>query len=374
LRAGERFGNARVALPSPLAIEGTVIDELGDPVPNVTVSANMHEFIIGGYRLMAAPTTDLWRATDDRGRFRIVVTKRGSYYLSARTGTIQDTSPAGGFALTYFPGTPSLAEARPLDVDVGQEISGITIIMATARTARISGVVVGPGGPLSNTPVVLLPQGRRDVPTPFQMGVTTTNTAAGGAFTFRSVPPGAYVVQAASGTTPVAIDGSGQDDVVVRITAGGYARGRLVFEDQAAAPAPGGSVQIRPQRADLNSASTLSTATPQSVTNTDGSFVVGPGRQAFNYRAIVFSTDRNHWWVGSRFVGYALSDNAGRFRIAGLPARDYYAMALTRTPLPDYLDWDDPRYLEQASADARRLTLVEGEVRTIQLPLQYRLP
>jgi protocatechuate 3,4-dioxygenase beta subunit len=439
LRAGERFGNADVALPSPLVIEGAVIDELGDPVPNVTVSANMHEFIIGGYRLMAAPSTERWPTTDDRGQFRIVVTKRGSYYLSARPGTIRETRPVGGFALTYFPGTANLAEARLLDVDVGQELSGLTITMATARTARISGVVVGASGPVSNTPVLLLPQGRPDVPTPFQPAVTTTDTFAGGAFTFRNVPPGAYVVQASGGTTPVTIDGFDQDDVVVRITAGAYARGRLVFDDRGLGPAPGESVQIRPHRADLNTASTVSTAAPRSVANADGTFVVGPlfgnalmrlsvdlngrgspwrlrrvrlggrditdepidfqpgdvdgleieltrrlpvvegtvlarpGRQAFNYRVIVFSTDRKHWWVGSRFFAYVLSGNDGRFRIAGLPAGDYYVIALTRTPPPDLLDWDDPRYLEQASVDAVRLTLVEGEIRTVQLPLQYQL-
>jgi hypothetical protein len=395
LRAGERFGTANVALPSPLAIEGTVIDELGDPVPDVTVSANMHEFIIGGYRLMAAPTTDLWRATDDRGRFRIVVTKRGSYYLSARPGTIRDTSPVGGFALTYFPGTPNPAEARPLDVDVGQEVSGVTITMDTARTARVSGVVVGAGGAVSNTSVVLLPQGRPDVPTPFQPFATITNTAAGGVFTFRSVPPGVYVVQAHGGTTPVTIDGSDQDNIIVRITAGAYARGRLVFEEHGDGPPLARSVQIVPQRADLNSASTLSSPRSQSVSNADGTFVVSPmfgnllmrlnvnlngrgspwqlrrvrlggrditdepidfrwgdvdgleveltrrlpvvegtvlarpGRQAFNYRVIVFSTDRDDWWVGSASLPMRSLTRTGAL---GSPACPLAIITRSRSP------------------------------------------
>jgi hypothetical protein len=71
LKDGATFEKADFVLPKLSAVEGVVVDEFGDPAPDVEVQVAQVMFAAGARRLMPVSTPRTTRATDDRGRFRI---------------------------------------------------------------------------------------------------------------------------------------------------------------------------------------------------------------------------------------------------------------------------------------------------------------
>ena len=73
--------------------------------------------------------------SDDTGAFRVYGLPPGDYYVSARSdGMTPMMMPDArlatgdsdqGYAPTYYPGTPSPADAERVTVAVGQEVAGI---------------------------------------------------------------------------------------------------------------------------------------------------------------------------------------------------------------------------------------------------------
>ena len=86
-----------------------------------------------------------------------------------------------------------------------------------------------------------------------------------------------------------------------------------------------------------------------------------------NYTVLAFPRDSDRWTL-SRYVQTSRPDQNDRFKIRGLPAGNYYAIAL------DYLDPDestDPEYLERLRDKATALSLAEAEVKTLDLKIRH---
>jgi len=84
---------------------------------------------------------------------------------------------------------------------------------------------------------------------------------------------------------------------------------------------------------------------------------------------IVFSSDSDKWVQDSRFVRATRSDADGRFQISGLPAGEYFAVAV------DYVQdgmWNDPQYLEGRRRAAQRVLVSDGD--TVALSLRLTTP
>ena len=79
---------------------------------------------------------------------------------------------------------------------------------------------------------------------------------------------------------------------------------------------------------------------------------------------VLFPADRALWVSGSRRIVSAKPASDGRYKVAGLPAGEYYLCALTEL---DPNDLYDPAYLDQIVAGAFKLTLTEGEKKTQDL-------
>ena len=84
------------------------------------------------------------------------------------------------------------------------------------------------------------------------------------------------------------------------------------------------------------------------------------------YSVVVFAQDPTLWTFPSRYVASAASAQNGRFTVGGLPAGDYFAVAVRHV---QGLEWQDPEFLDQLRAHALRVTLGEGQTHTISVPL-----
>jgi hypothetical protein len=93
-----------------------------------------------------------------------------------------------------------------------------------------------------------------------------------------------------------------------------------------------------------------------------------------DYSVLIFSTFRDRWFTGSRWVKTGRSDQDGTFRIQGLPPGDYWVAAIERldglpgggSPPPD------ADVLERLSSRALRITLGDGQTRDTTLRLIRR--
>ena len=99
-----------------------------------------------------------------------------------------------------------------------------------------------------------------------------------------------------------------------------------------------------------------------------GGMVQGQG--ADGAMVVVFPTDAQAWTsYGSnpRRLKSARTDAQGRFGISSLPPGDYFAVAI---PEEQSADWRDGKNLEALSRIATRVSIGDGEHRTIDLRLR----
>jgi len=102
------------------------------------------------------------------------------------------------------------------------------------------------------------------------------------------------------------------------------------------------------------------------VTSVSGSVSTDRDAVAGDATVIVFADDDGKWGPHSRFIESARPDQHGQFKIRGLPAGKYVAIAV------DYLEPGDERDPDLLAGWRRRgtsLTLSEGETQTLDLKL-----
>jgi protocatechuate 3,4-dioxygenase beta subunit len=106
------------------------------------------------------------------------------------------------YEMQFYPNGSSLALAQPIVLGSGEERSGIDFALRPTSTARISGRVTGPNGPVADLALGLA---RADIDAmtsdPF---VAQTATDADGTFRFLGIAPGDYVLTALVAPRPVA--------------------------------------------------------------------------------------------------------------------------------------------------------------------------
>jgi len=139
-RPGE---TANITLVKGGVITGTVTDQSGDPVVGVGVTAISIAFSddLGGSLGVSFGNT---RPTDDRGIYRIYGLRGGKYlvYAGAGRGYSFYASPFDRDAPTYYPSS-TRDTASVLNVQTGQELTGIDIRYRGDRGYEISGTIIG---------------------------------------------------------------------------------------------------------------------------------------------------------------------------------------------------------------------------------------
>jgi len=410
-------------------VTGRVVDEMGEPVAQASVSLARRRYVDGERQLVGLN----WTSTDDRGDFRIFGVPPGEYLMVAKFEMMEfGARDRVRYVPTYYPGTPTASDAQRVTVAGGQEASGIVISLARAATTSIRGSVRAsgqtPAGPFTFITA-------REIGGPRAYGQTAMATAASdGSFNIAGLLPGTYLVEARSmsekefASREVVVNGSDVTGITLVLSEGVTARGRIVF-DTGTPPEdlrPSGLFVV-PTLLDHQSGGGMGTSGAPPVAHDDWSFELhglrGRGfiragtptddwqlkrvrregvdvtdmpldfssdidnieiqltnrvttvsgsvsddrnTVALDGTVIVFADDDGKWGPHSRFIESARPDQHGQFKIRGLPPGKYVAVAV------EYLepgDERDPDLLAEWRRHGTSLTLSEGETRTLNLKL-----
>jgi hypothetical protein len=177
-------------------IAGRILDEDGEPLPNVRVMLQSYRYLQGRKQLTPSGGGS---GTNDLGEYRIFGVAPGRYFLSAvpsPTGMMMmavdrsvNAPPEEDYAATYFPGTTDAATAVQLDVSPGAQLRGVDMTLSKTHTIHVKGHVthgLGPGR--HNVMVYLTPRNAGGF-----IGPTRPSPIdAKGDFDIRGVTPGPY--------------------------------------------------------------------------------------------------------------------------------------------------------------------------------------
>lgn len=249
------------------SLSGAVVDEAGEPIVNVTVKAYRRTARAGARWLISARSA----VTDDRGAYRMWNLAPGEYVVgvestsvtlpvgvadayeqglrtsapgqnplsmvmyeagalgvltpanTVRNGTLLRTLGRGpvppplaesGRSLTYpttfYPSIATSASAATITLGSGEERTAIDLQVKPVPSARITGIVQGPDGPVPHVVLKLVPAGGDDLFTEIETSNTVTDAA--GAFTLLGVPAGQYTLRVTS--VPPPAPGSATSTVV----------------------------------------------------------------------------------------------------------------------------------------------------------------
>ncbi len=131
-------------------IAGRVLDDRGQPLPNILLMALRQNNARGGPGFTPAGVS---AQTNDLGEFRLSGVPTGRFYVMARpvAPPMQSAAPSSTSTQipTFYPSVAEFSSASPIDVTSGGTTYGIDLQILRAPTFLVSGVVVD----LENRPV-----------------------------------------------------------------------------------------------------------------------------------------------------------------------------------------------------------------------------
>lgn len=278
--AGQEVKGLLFSAVTNTIVAGKVTDDQGEPLANVQVLGLRGMFRRGKRDYL--PNTAA--QTNDLGEYRLTALGPGKYLVVALnrqlnasmlglSGKPADGKPVRGPVNTYYPNATDVASAATVDTTTGgAEVRGIDIRMAKLPVVSVKGKVAGISFPLSKQLIAwLMPKGSG------VLGMATRNFALiqtnDGAFEFRNVPPGSYVISAtaadgssdASGALAVNIVEKPVEGLQLMLTPGAEIAGALVSDP--AVSFKGAQVILEPQ-------DFVAIMPPRSAVSEDGSFAL----------------------------------------------------------------------------------------------------
>lgn len=268
--AGQTVDRIDFALRAGAVIAGRVLNEAGESLAGAQVQAET----LDGRKV----ALDI---TDDLGQFRLFDLNQGSYFVAAIPPSLlqPDTRLPRRMVgpLTYYPGTQVKNEARRVQVDIGREVTGVTIATSAAiwftltqspgallllpsglQAPAATGVVRGrvsrldDGSPLRGVLVSVNAYGVRGEITDF-----TALSDGAGRFELLRLPPVSYTLTASKvgfqtleygqqrpnePGRPIDLAGGSTFDVNLALPRSSVVTGRLVDED--GDPVSGATVRL----------------------------------------------------------------------------------------------------------------------------------
>jgi protocatechuate 3,4-dioxygenase beta subunit len=416
------------SLPHGGIISGRILDEFGEPLSDVMVAPQRFQYVQGQRRLTPTGRSSF---TNDLGEFRIFGVAPGQYYLQASWrnqnpmgfGNAEDKN---GYAPMFFPGTLEIAQAQRLSVSVGSEITDVVMTMKPIKAISVTGTIVDSRGqPMNGMLMVSQPEGMNF----FTMGAPVRpdgtfalNGLAPGEYVVAARQMGGNPQDAEVAMTKITVAGEDISGVQLAAAKPLVTRGRVIVDPGAAsslpprlliqstspqmlsmmsmsAPVPvqddmsfelktppgvyrlnlagagqGWSIRsVRRSASDVTDSgfeaksgddTVLEVELTNKQTTISGLVTNARGETVRDYTAIVFAQDEDRRKGNSRYLSTGRPDQDGRFNITGLPAGDYYIIALDRVEIGES---SDPEFLEKIHTKASRLSLNEGETKTVDL-------
>jgi protocatechuate 3,4-dioxygenase beta subunit len=241
LADGQKLDNVNLSLKRGGVVTGKIVDEFGDPVTDVFVTAMRYQYIQGQRRLTQ---NGRGGATNDIGEYRLYGLSPGQYYISATLRNVgfnmgTDSGDRTGYAATFYPGTGNVAEAQRLTIAAGQTATGINLALLPIQTSKVSGTAVdAEGKPLGNAMIMVAQR----------LGATMMSNMGSavrpdGKFTINNLTPGDYTLRVngptgESASIDVTVTGGDINDVQLVVAKPSTIRGRIVFADSATSAGP----------------------------------------------------------------------------------------------------------------------------------------
>jgi hypothetical protein len=421
LGPGEVRSNLRIALKRAAAVEGFVVDEFGEPMAGVTVTANA----------VGASTGGGMSGSDDRGWFRLFGLRPGTYKVCGEAQRGWSPAIPGNFVDDVR--TRYDRSCGP-DVRVSvDEVPTVQLQMQRVGSYTLSGRVISGAGDVSRAHVMVMhvtdDGSRRSV------NVQTKD----GEFSARGLLPGEYALIATlpdpdahepfvgteAGVSSVRIDASDVTGVTLAMRPTATVRGRIVRDPRATGRIP--SALRATALPALSSIYTSAPSPPSTMVSQDGAFEL---RGLIGTRTIDVTGLTGGWFVASvrqgdddirarvrdfttddRPVVIVLSDRTAEVRarpidedgkpqttsvvvavpsdrsrwdvmplgrmpvwdpdgyqhLTGLAPGEYFLAAIPASTMRTW--WPRATSLEALARVGRRVTLVEGEPLVIDLPV-----
>ncbi len=454
-------------LPRGSVIAGHIFDEAGDPLPGASVRVLRYEYAQGNRQLVPVSVTQ----SDDLGSFRVWGLNPGEYYVSAVTapfGPGRAFEPAGlaaiagrggrggraggsggppgpgdgeqvGYAPTFYPGVPTVAEARAVTVGLSMEVPSVDFNVLLVRTAHVAGRVTNPDGtPTTSGTIVLMPESGGLPGRGPASGTSNSRIDWDGSFSMASVPPGRYLLRARGDDTeepqfavqPITIGDTDLTNLTVILSPAASVSGTVTFQrSQAQSTSDPGQIRVaaplvnavdigpnptsRVARDDtftltgvqaglhlfrtqgnqrgwmlksvtINGRETIDTPIElrsgqkltgvsmvftDRLTEVNGTITDERGAPITEYTLLAFPLDEELWRAQSRHIMTARPDQNGKYQLRGLPAGDYYLVAVDPT---EQGEWFEPAYLTAHRVGATRFSLTEGDTKTQDFRLQTK--
>jgi hypothetical protein len=245
LADAQHFTNADFSLPRTSSISGRITDEIGDPLPEVSIFPAQWKYFRGRRQLVRVAGGASFNQTDDTGQFRITGLEPGDYFViaySRATWTIDGRPPTEriGFLPTYYPGTGKQPEAQRIKVPLGQDVAIGDFALVPGRVATIAGTATTSTGlPLVGESVER--SQHFDSPTGgTSFGMAGAKVNPDGSFLIKDVAPGEYRLSTRSPgdkdrpaegvTLTVSVLGEDVAGVTLVTSAGGSISGRVISD------------------------------------------------------------------------------------------------------------------------------------------------
>jgi len=263
LRPGQELKDLLFRLIPSGVIAGRILDDDGEALPSVNVTASREVYADGKRALAVGATVE----TNDLGEYRLFGLSPGRYFVSAvypRWSRLAGNENSGsseseqqGYAKMYFPGTAEAGKATAIDLKGGEEVPSIEILLRKVLTYRIRGRVYNQitHKPGTGTNVLLMPKtNRREWDSVQPANVEKQD----GSFDIPEVLPGSYVLTALwfdegkiySARMPVEVGNADVDGVAVTIAPGMSINGQILWDGKPALEKD--ELTVRPKPVDLN--------------------------------------------------------------------------------------------------------------------------
>lgn len=286
LTPSQSMRDIRLVMASGAVLAGRVLDDHGNPKPDVPVSLFVVRTTLTGTRAFdLSPDAPEMITTDDLGRFRFAGLPSGSYAI----GTSWSYTPVGGYRLvlrpgasaplsfqaigepnstpsradplvnfgaSFFPGVANIEAAELITTKAGAVIDGLDFKLPLNHVATIRGHVFGESGPQPNSRLALF---QRSPIIPQRRTITWVARADGG-FESPALQEGDYFLVATSpataspawDTAEIHIGNGGRAEVDLHLRPGARIDGHVRFLTAAGQASPPPLTSIRFSLAPIN--------------------------------------------------------------------------------------------------------------------------